>query len=121
MKIVPLYAQVIVKAIDESNRTAGGLYIPDTARAGVFGRGEVLAAGSGRVAMDGRLFPLTVKVGDIVLFGRPEARVIPWDPHPDGTVFVMQENNILGVLTELERSTGLVDATGAEVLVPHEA
>ncbi len=118
MKITPLYANVIVKLIDDTNRTASGLYIPDVARAGVFARGEVLAAGSGRVAMDGQTFPLTVKTNDVVLLSRSAAQVIPWDPFPDGTVVVVPENNIIGVLTELERGTGVIGTDGVEVTVP---
>lgn len=114
MKIKPLYDRIIVLAI-ESNRTPGGLYMPDNAHPSIIARGEVLAVGTGMVR-DGSVYPLTVQVGDVIMFGRPGAQAIPYAPHDDGTVFMLREPEVMGILTELERDTGLLDDAGNPVL-----
>ena len=69
MKLRPLHDRVIVKRLEEERKTASGIVIPDTA-AEKPDQGEVLAVGPGKKNEDGKLFPVDVKVGDKVLFGK---------------------------------------------------
>lgn len=66
-KLVPLYDNVIVKPIEEETMTASGIVIPDTANKEKPMRGEVIAVGPGKTE-DGKLIPVGVKTGDIVIF-----------------------------------------------------
>ena len=68
MKLRPLADHVVVKPLEESDRTSGGIILPDTAKEKPT-KGEVVAVGSGRVLGNGRVVPLAVKVGDRVLYG----------------------------------------------------
>lgn len=65
----PLHDRIIVKRMEEETKTAGGLFIPDSAKEKPQ-RGEIVAAGKGRVTDDGKVLPLDVKVGDKVLFAK---------------------------------------------------
>lgn len=65
----PLHDRILVRRMTEDEKTAGGLYIPDTAKEKPQ-RGEVVATGKGRVLEDGKTLPLEVKVGERVLFGK---------------------------------------------------
>lgn len=69
MKITPLQDRVLVKRLDENTKTAGGIIIPDTAKEKP-SEGIVEAVGAGMVSPEGKLIPMTVKVGDKVLFGK---------------------------------------------------
>ena len=69
MKIKPLHDKVLVKRVDEENKTAGGIIIPDTAKEKP-SEGVVEAVGNGFRAEDGKIIPMTVKAGDRVLFGK---------------------------------------------------
>lgn len=69
MKIIPLQDRVLVKRLDENTKTAGGIIIPDTAKEKP-SEGIVEAVGAGMVSPEGKLIPMTVKVGDKVLFGK---------------------------------------------------
>lgn len=101
MKVTPLYDRVILRVIDD-DRTRSGLYVPHIAHENSpMGRGEVLAVGSGRVAMDGSTLPLTLKAGDIVWYSRPAAQKIPYDEGPPGSVVMLREPDCLAILSEL--------------------
>ena len=63
----PLHDKILVRRMAEEEKTAGGLFIPDTAKEKPM-RGEIVAAGKGRITEDGKVLPLEVKVGDKVLF-----------------------------------------------------
>lgn len=115
MKLTPLYDRIIVRLVDESNRTPGGLYIPEVAQRPEVARGTVLAVGFGRVAFDGRTFPLTVKVDDVVIFNRSSAAVVPYDGHPMGSVVMLDEKFIYAIATELDADQPAADA-GAEAV-----
>lgn len=94
MNIRPLHDRVIVKRMEEERTTAGGIVIPDTAAEKPV-RGEILAAGKGKILENGNVRPLDVKVGDKVLFGKysgTEVKVNGQD------VLVMREEDIMGVL-----------------------
>ncbi|MEQ1946482.1 MAG: co-chaperone GroES [Bryobacteraceae bacterium] len=95
MKIRPLYDRVVVKRIDETaDKTAGGLFIPDSAKEKPQ-EGEVVSVGQGKRAEDGKLIPLDLKPGDRILFGKYSGS----DIKIDGEEFlIMREDEVLGVL-----------------------
>ncbi|MBC7420945.1 MAG: co-chaperone GroES [Bdellovibrio sp.] len=65
----PLHDRILVRRMAEEEKTAGGLFIPDTAKEKPQ-RGEIVATGKGRVTEDGKILPLEVKVGDKILFSK---------------------------------------------------
>lgn len=69
MKFVPLYDRVLVKRVDEVNKTSGGIIIPDTAKEKP-SEGIVEAVGNGGRGEDGKLIPMSVKAGDRILFAK---------------------------------------------------
>ena len=69
MKFRPLHDRVLIKVLDSEQKTAGGIIIPDTAKEKPQ-EGEVVAVGSGSRNEDGKITPMDVKIGDIVLFGK---------------------------------------------------
>ena len=94
MKIRPLYDRILVKRIDEQNKTAGGLFIPDTAKEKPQ-EALVVAVGNGKVIEDGSLRKLEVKAGDKVLFSKYSGNEIKID----GTEhLILREDDILAVL-----------------------
>jgi chaperonin GroES len=94
--ITPLHDRVIIKRIEDNvNQTAGGLFIPDTAKEKPQ-EGEVIAAGSGKYKEDGTRQALDVKAGDRVLFGKYSGSEIKLD----GEEFIiMREDEILGIIS----------------------
>ncbi len=94
--ITPLHDRVIIKRIEDNvNQTAGGLYIPDTAKEKPQ-EGEVIAAGDGKYKEDGSRQALDVKAGDRVLFGKYSGSEIKLD----GDEFIiMREDEILGIIS----------------------
>jgi chaperonin GroES len=94
-KIKPLHDRVIVRRIEETaNQTAGGLFIPDTAKEKPQ-EGEVIAVGAGKYKEDGTRQTLDVKEGDRVLFGKYAGSEIKLD----GEEFlIMREDEILGIV-----------------------
>ena len=94
-KIKPLHDRVIVRRIEDNvNQTAGGLFIPDTAKEKPQ-EGEVIAAGEGKYKEDGSRQTLDVKAGDRVLFGKYSGSEIKLD----GEEFlIMREDEILGII-----------------------
>jgi chaperonin GroES len=69
MKLKPLADHVVVRPLESEDKTAGGIILPDTAKEKST-RGEVIAVGSGKVLSSGKTVPLTVKVGDKVLYSK---------------------------------------------------
>jgi chaperonin GroES len=96
MKIRPLHDRVIVKRLEETRTSPGGIVIPDTA-AEKPTRGEILAVGHGKVLDNGELRPLQVKVGDKVLFGKYSGTEVKLDGEE---VVVMREEDIMAVLED---------------------
>ena len=95
MKIRPLYDRIVVKRIDDSaEKTASGLFIPDSAKEKPQ-EGEVIAVGQGKRADDGKLIPLDVKAGDRILFGKYSGSDIKLD---NEEYMIMREDEVLGVL-----------------------
>ena len=103
MKLRPLYDRVMVKRIEDSaEKTASGLFIPDSAKEKPQ-EGEVVAAGQGKRGDDGKLMPLDVKAGDRILFGKYSGS----DIKIDGVEYmIMREDEILGVLEGAPAATG---------------
>ena len=96
MKLRPLHDRVIVKRLEEEKTTPGGIVIPDTASEKPQ-KGEVIAVGSGRVLDNGEVRPLSVKVGDKVLFGKYAGSEIVID---DEEFLVMREDDIMAIIEE---------------------
>ncbi len=94
MKFRPLHDRVLVKRVEEEQKTKGGIIIPDTAKEKPM-QGEVLAVGPGARNEDGGLVPMGVQVGDRVLFGKWSGTEVKID---DEEVLIMKESDLLGVL-----------------------
>ena len=94
MKIRPLQDRVIVKRIEEEEKTKGGIIIPDTAKEKPQ-EGKVVAVGKGKVNDDGKITPLDVKVNDRILFGKYSGTEINVEGEEH---LIMREDDILGVL-----------------------
>ena len=94
MSMKPLHDRVVIKRLEDERTSAGGIVIPDTASEKPV-RGKVLAIGTGKVTADGKVLPLTVKVGDIVVFGKYSGTEIKLNGEE---VVVMREEDILGVI-----------------------
>jgi chaperonin GroES len=94
MKFRPLHDRVVLRRIEEDERTKGGIIIPDTAKEKPQ-QGEVVAVGPGARDEKGVVQPLDVKAGDRVLFGKWSGTEVKID---DEELLIMQESDILGVL-----------------------
>lgn len=94
MKLRPLHDRVIVKRLEEERKTASGIVIPDTA-AEKPDQGEVMAVGPGKKNEDGKIFPVDVKVGDKVLFGKYAGSTVRVD---GDELLVMREEDIMAVV-----------------------
>ena len=94
MKLRPLADRVIVKRLENETKTASGIYIPDNA-AEKPDQGEVLAVGPGRTSEEGKLVPLTVKVGDRVLFGRYGGQPVKVDGEE---LLVLKEEDLFAIV-----------------------
>jgi chaperonin GroES len=94
MKIRPLYDRILVKRIEEQNKTAGGLFIPDTAKEKPQ-EALIVAVGNGKIQDNGSLRKLEVKAGDKILFSKYSGNEIKID----GTEhLILREDDILAVL-----------------------
>jgi chaperonin GroES len=94
--ITPLHDRVIIKRIEDTvNQTAGGLFIPDSAKEKPQ-EGEVIAAGDGKYKEDGTRQSLDVKKGDRVLFGKYSGSEIKLDGEE---YLIMREDEILGIIS----------------------
>jgi chaperonin GroES len=92
-KLVPLHDNVIVKPIEEETTTASGIVIPDTASKEKPMRGEVIAVGPGKTE-DGKLIPVGVNAGDIVIF----TKYAPTEIKIEGTeLYVLSADSLLAV------------------------
>jgi chaperonin GroES len=94
MKFRPLHDRVVVRRIEEDERTRGGIIIPDTAKEKPQ-QGEVVAVGPGAPDEKGKVQPLDVKPGDFVLFGKWSGTEVKLDGED---LLIMKESDILGVL-----------------------
>ena len=95
-KIIPLHDRVLVKpASNNEKKTASGIIIPDTINKERPEQGEVVAVGEGRMTDDGKVIPLTVKVGDTVIFSKYGPDEVKVD---DEEYFILSESSILAVI-----------------------
>ena len=94
MKIRPLQDRVIVKRVEEDEKSKGGIIIPDTAKEKPQ-EGKVVAVGKGKLGDDGKVTPLDVKINDRILFGKYSGTEINFDGEEH---LIMREEDILGVL-----------------------
>ena len=94
MKVRPLHDRIIVQRIDEGEQKVGGIIIPDTAKEKPQ-QGKVIAAGKGKVKDDGKVVPMDVKAGDLILFGKYSGTEIKLDGEE---YLIMREEEVLGVI-----------------------
>jgi chaperonin GroES len=94
MKIRPLQDRIIVKRLDEEEKTKGGIIIPDSAKEKPM-EGEVIAVGNGKKTEDGKVIKMDVKAGDKVLFSKYAGSEVKID---DVEHLIMREDDILGII-----------------------
>jgi chaperonin GroES len=95
MKFRPLHERVLVRRIQEEEKSAGGIIIPDTAREKPM-QGKIVSVGPGARNEQGQIAPLDVKAGDTVLFGKWSGTEIKLDGEE---LLIMNESDIMGVLS----------------------
>ncbi len=96
MAFRPLHDRIVVRRIEAEEKTAGGIIIPDTAKAKP-SVGEVLAVGPGARDENGKLVELDVKVGDRILFGKWSGTEIKLDGED---LLIMKESDVMGVIEQ---------------------
>ena len=94
MKFRPLHDRVVVRRIDEDEKSAGGIIIPDTAKEKP-SQGEIIAVGPGARNEKGEITPLDVKKGDLVLFGKWSGTEVSLDGED---LLIMNESDIMGII-----------------------
>ena len=95
MSFRPLHDRVLVRRIEEDEKTAGGIIIPDTAKEKP-SEGEIVATGPGARNEEGEILPLDVKVGDRILFGKYSGTEVKIDGED---MLIMREADVLGIVT----------------------
>ncbi len=94
MKLRPLQDRILVKRVEEEEKTKGGIIIPDTAKEKP-AEGKVTAAGNGKLGDDGKRVPLEIKKGDRILFGKYSGTEV----NVEGEEYlIMREDDVLGVI-----------------------
>ena len=99
MEFRPLHDRVLVKRVEQEEKTAGGIIIPDTAQEKPM-EGEIIAVGSGARRDDGTIVPLDVKAGDRVLFGKWSGTEVKIDGEDR---LIMKESDLLGVIVKVAK------------------
>ena len=94
MNIRPLGDRIVVRRLEEETKTAGGIYIPDSATEKP-SEGEVISVGKGRIANNGDLISMEVKSGDKVIFGKYSGSEVKVG---DETLLIMREEDVLAVV-----------------------
>ena len=94
MSFRPLHDRVVVRRVDEDTKTAGGIIIPETAQEKP-SQGEIVGVGPGARDETGKVQPLDVKNGDLVLFGKWSGTEVKID---DEDLLIMKESDIMGVI-----------------------
>jgi chaperonin GroES len=94
MKFRPLHDRVLVRRVEQEEKTSGGIIIPDTAKEKPM-EGEVIAIGSGTRLEDGKILPLDVKIGDRILFGKWSGTEVKFGSQE---YLVMKESDIMGIV-----------------------
>lgn len=90
----PLHDRIIVERISEDEKTASGIIIPDTAKEKPQ-KGKVVAVGKGKVTDDGKILPLDIKAGDVVLFGKYAGTEVKIDNEDK---LIMREDDVLAIV-----------------------
>src|SRR5438270_13607939 len=99
-KLTPLHDRILVRRVKEGETVRGGIIIPDSAKEKPQ-EGEVIAVGKGKSNDEGKVFPLDVKEGDRILFGKYSGSEIKID----GEAFlIMREEEVLGILSSAAKS-----------------
>jgi chaperonin GroES len=96
MKLRPLQDRVLIRRVEPEAKTAGGIFIPDTAQEKPM-EGEVVAVGPGARDENGKLWPLDVKARDRVLFGKWSGTEVKLDGED---LMIMKESDIMGVIDQ---------------------
>ena len=96
MKFRPLHDRVVVERVTAEEKTAGGIIIPDSAQEKPQ-QGKIIAVGPGGRDESGKLIPIDVKAGDLVLFGKWSGTEVKIDGHD---YLIMKESDIMGVLEQ---------------------
>lgn len=94
MSLTPLHDRVLVRRVEGEEKTAGGLYIPESAKEKP-AEGEIIAVGAGLRNQDGERIALDVKVGDMVLFGKWNGQDVTVDGEE---LLMMKESDIMGII-----------------------
>ena len=94
MKFRPLHDRVLVRRVEQDEKTVGGIIIPDTAKEKPM-EGEIVAVGSGTRQEDGSVIPLDVKAGDRILFGKWSGTEVKIDGEE---LLIMKESDLLGII-----------------------
>ncbi len=94
MRFRPLHDRVVIRRLEQEDRSAGGIIIPETAQEKPM-QGEVVAVGPGNRSEDGKLTPLDVKAGDRILFGKYSGTEVKVDGED---LLIMRESDIMGVI-----------------------
>jgi len=94
MKLRPLQDRILVKRVEEEEKTKGGIIIPDTAKEKP-AEGKVTAVGNGKLGDDGKRIPLEIKKGDRILFGKYSGTEVKIE---DKEYLIMREDDVLGVI-----------------------
>jgi len=96
MNVRPLHDRLVVSRIEEGEQRVGGIIIPDSAKEKPK-QGKVIAAGNGKSTDDGKLIPLDVKAGDLILFGKYSGQEIKLDGED---FLIMKEDEVLAVIDD---------------------
>ena len=99
-KLTPLHDRILVRRIEEQETVRGGIIIPDSAKEKPQ-EGEVIAVGKGKSNDEGKVFPLDVKEGDRILFGKYAGSEIKIDGEE---YLIMREEEVLGILSGVAKS-----------------
>jgi len=94
MKVRPLHDRLIVRRLEEEEKTKGGIIIPDTAKEKPI-EGKVIAAGEGKINKDGKKIPMEVKKGDRVLFAKYAGTEVKMEGEE---YLMMKEDDVLAVI-----------------------
>jgi chaperonin GroES len=94
MIVKPLRENILIKRVEEETKTAGGIILPDTAKEKPT-EGKVIAVGEGRVTPDGKVLPMSIKVGDTVLFSKWTGTEIKVNGEPH---LIVKEGDILAII-----------------------
>jgi chaperonin GroES len=94
MRFRPLHDRIVIRRLEQEDRSAGGIIIPETAQEKPM-QGEVVAVGPGTRSEDGKLTPLDVEAGDRILFGKYSGTEVKVDGED---LLIMKETDVMGVI-----------------------